>query len=98
MVNGPGTEILIFRVVCRRRNLTSSTSTAFLRRIFPTTRGTGFGCPLRSDRKSTRLNSSHRCISYAVFFLTKQHTSELQSPMYLVCRLLFVGKAHVSTP
>src|SRR5437763_10576904 len=23
----------------------------------------------RTDRKSTRLNSSHRCISYAVFFL-----------------------------
>src|ERR1017187_10586968 len=23
------------------------------------------------DRKSTRLNSSHRCISYAVFFLQK---------------------------
>src|SRR6202011_6333194 len=23
------------------------------------------------DRKSTRLNSSHRCISYAVFFLKK---------------------------
>src|SRR5437762_10662570 len=39
------------------------------------------------DRKSTRLNSSHRCISYAVFCL-KKHTSELQSPMYLVCRLL----------
>src|SRR6202011_6359719 len=25
----------------------------------------------RSDRKSTRLNSSHRCISYAVFCLNK---------------------------
>src|SRR5437879_6522319 len=28
------------------------------------------GCP--SDRKSTRLNSSHRCISYAVFCLKKK--------------------------
>src|SRR5437879_10442060 len=29
--------------------------------------------PLQSnlDRKSTRLNSSHRCISYSVFYLTK---------------------------
>src|SRR5437764_2922152 len=27
---------------------------------------------LRSDRKSTRLNSSHRCISYAVFCLKKK--------------------------
>src|SRR5258708_23838001 len=36
------------------------------------------------DRKSTRLNSSHQIISYAVFCLKKkrseQHTSELQSP------------------
>src|SRR5437762_7183316 len=33
-------------------------------------------CPARrqrvSDRKSTRLNSSHRCISYAVFCLKKK--------------------------
>src|SRR3970040_1701459 len=91
----------------------------------------------RIDRKSTRLNSSHRCISYAVFFFndtapteiytlslhdalpisirtnaggwrgcrtagrsraasrrgradrSEEHTSELQSPMYLVCRLFF---------
>src|SRR5437762_8843188 len=28
--------------------------------------------PLRRDRKSTRLNSSHRCISYAVFCLKKK--------------------------
>src|SRR5437762_6188951 len=27
---------------------------------------------LNSDRKSTRLNSSHRCISYAVFCLKKK--------------------------
>src|SRR5437763_14545072 len=30
------------------------------------------GIPLRVDRKSTRLNSSHRCISYAVFCLKKK--------------------------
>src|SRR5258708_15681461 len=45
------------------------------------------------DRKSTRLNSSHQIISYAVFCLKKkhrseEHTSELQSPDQLVCRLL----------
>src|SRR5437879_7321265 len=28
-----------------------------------------------ADRKSTRLNSSHRCISYAVFCLKKKKTS-----------------------
>src|SRR6266542_5898230 len=29
--------------------------------------------PVRSDRKSTRLNSSHGSISYAVFCLKKKH-------------------------
>src|SRR5436189_3967675 len=36
---------------------------------------------LRLDRKSTRLNSSHRCISYAVFCLKKKK--------------IFVGKAKI---
>src|SRR5437762_4832611 len=32
-----------------------------------------------ADRKSTRLNSSHRCISYAVFCLKKKNTpSQIQ--------------------
>src|SRR5215210_8443616 len=31
---------------------------------------------VRSDRKSTRLNSSHRCISYAVFCLKKKKTKQ----------------------
>src|SRR3989440_8104533 len=45
------------------------------------------------DRKSTRLNSSHDQISYAVFCLrTKEHTSELQSRSDLVCRLLLEKK------
>src|SRR3712207_8045801 len=52
--------------------------------------------PLR-DRKSTRLNSSHANISYAVFCLKKkvkpasrseEHTSQLQSPQYLSSLLL----------
>src|SRR5207248_4156602 len=32
--------------------------------------------PLWSDRKSTRLNSSHRTISYAVFCLKKKKTKD----------------------
>src|SRR5258707_7594489 len=45
------------------------------------------------DRKSTRLNSSHANISYAVFCLKKkEHTSELQSRQYIVCRLLLEKK------
>src|SRR5258708_27668609 len=51
-----------------------------------------------SDRKSTRLNSSHQIISYAVFCLRKEkHTSELQSPDHLVCRLLLVSKTEQET-
>ena len=42
------------------------------------------------DRKSTRLNSSHGYISYAVFCL--EHTTELQSRLHLVCRLLLEKK------
>src|SRR2546427_3081924 len=50
----------------------------------------------KGDRKSTRLNSSHSQISYAVFCLKKkklcssrsqEHTSELHSNSKLVCRL-----------
>src|SRR5437763_9715728 len=32
-----------------------------------------------SDRKSTRLNSSHRCISYAVFCLKKKNKRVVRS-------------------
>src|SRR2546429_4475122 len=35
--------------------------------------------PRRQDRKSTRLNSSHGYISYAVFCLKKKNTSMLHS-------------------
>src|SRR3712207_7463705 len=45
---------------------------------------------LITDRKSTRLNSSHANISYAVFCLKK--TIELHSLQYLVFRLLLEKK------
>src|SRR2546430_10125343 len=35
--------------------------------------------PLRLDRKSTRLNSSHSQISYAVFCLKKKTQNEIES-------------------
>src|SRR3712207_7901329 len=38
-------------------------------------RATRTSCPSGSDRKSTRLNSSHANISYAVFCLKKKRTS-----------------------
>src|SRR2546422_4422107 len=43
--------------------------------------------PLRLDRKSTRLNSSHGYISYAVFCLKKKKTDE-------PCRLGRVQRRH----
>src|SRR3712207_9022817 len=38
------------------------------------------------DRKSTRLNSSHANISYAVFCLKKKNNSTLQSHLISLCR------------
>src|SRR5690625_6688638 len=38
----------------------------------PPQRFVGFGRPVLADRKSTRLNSSHVAISYAVFCLKKK--------------------------
>src|SRR5258705_9213354 len=68
----------------------SSSSCARWRRNAATRRGAYF---FRKDRKSTRLNSSHLGISYAVFCLKKkEHTSELQSLRHLVCRLLLEKK------
>src|SRR5437764_5036034 len=40
--------------------------------LFSTLVGLGVEKRLSPDRKSTRLNSSHRCISYAVFCLKKK--------------------------
>src|SRR5437762_3972777 len=37
----------------------------------PVAGGAPVSAPAEEDRKSTRLNSSHRCISYAVFCLKK---------------------------
>src|SRR5437879_11223384 len=38
-----------------------------------------------SDRKSTRLNSSHRCISYAVFCLKKKTKTEILYAHFIAC-------------
>src|SRR3982751_7006921 len=40
-------------------------------------RGAGGSAPARQDRKSTRLNSSHDQISYAVFCLKKKNNNTL---------------------
>src|ERR1017187_994331 len=45
---------------------------------------TAMRVPPRPDRKSTRLNSSHRCISYAVFCLKKKNIPDLRGQSHLV--------------
>src|SRR5258708_22602854 len=40
-------------------------------------------CFLAGDRKSTRLNSSHQIISYAVFCLKKKNVTPVSSPRTL---------------
>src|SRR5256885_3976719 len=42
--------------------------------------GSAAGLMARQDRKSTRLNSSHLVISYAVFCLKKKHTETHAHP------------------
>src|SRR5437762_7371919 len=44
--------------------------------MVPVARTAKSGCSAR-DRKSTRLNSSHRCISYAVFCLKKKNQTHI---------------------
>src|SRR3712207_7489007 len=46
-------------------------SAATRRNVARPGRGSTARLPVRADRKSTRLNSSHANISYAVFFLKK---------------------------
>src|SRR5205807_6321361 len=49
-------------------------------RACPRLAGAAFAMDNRPDRKSTRLNSSHLVISYAVFFLKKKNISWFGSP------------------
>src|SRR6266536_2842129 len=59
----------------------------FRRREAPRT-GQAIARPVRGDRKSTRLNSSHEWTSYAVFCLNKKkHSTQL---LDAVCSLLLI--------
>src|SRR5437762_741487 len=55
---------------------TAPCSCSAVRRLRSPTRGRG------RDRKSTRLNSSHRCISYAVFCLKKKKKTNMMTSSY----------------
>src|SRR2546430_9725220 len=71
------------------------------RRLFPATHApqAGFGVGLarpnrgrfgwnQGDRKSTRLNSSHSQISYAVFCLKKKKKTSISTPHTRLCATL----------
>src|SRR2546427_3463395 len=62
----------ILQSVCFGGRFTSSFVTASLRKSWRRLCGTARTFQPRSDRKSTRLNSSHSQISYAVFCLKKK--------------------------
>src|SRR5439155_12884862 len=49
--------------------------------LFDRLPGCGHRCSFRPDRKSTRLNSSHVAISYAVFCLKKRIAQELHDTL-----------------
>src|SRR5437762_10689584 len=53
---------------------------------------------MRRDRKSTRLNSSHRCISYAVFCLKKKKIARVRpgSPEALQLQNVLIAERALS--
>src|SRR5437879_7938729 len=61
-----------------RRNRYRATSSGDSRRCPRNVQVTPYS--FSRDRKSTRLNSSHRCISYAVFCLKKKKKQREQTP------------------
>src|SRR5437764_4714744 len=66
----------LFRSVVGRRRAPAARGHTNVRKL---TSGVKFAPLVGQDRKSTRLNSSHRCISYAVFCLKKKtHTLALR--------------------
>src|SRR2546430_12606731 len=57
--------------------------------------GQAGGEPCRPDRKSTRLNSSHSQISYAVFCLKKKKKiNDISTPHYQLYSILYSYRHH----
>src|SRR5437879_11802682 len=62
---------------------------------FPTRRSSDLSSPCR--RRSALIRAIARLVRFSMPTLksrSEEHTSELQSPMYLVCRLLLEKKIH----
>src|SRR5258708_8977422 len=54
-------------------------------------------CPERHARASPRNPGSDACVSFRTRRRSEEHTSELQSPDHLVCRLLLEKKQESDT-
>src|SRR3989442_6142143 len=52
----------------------------------------------RLDRKSTRLNSSHVRISYAVFCLKKKNNAAVEQHTAVACRIVLLALASADVP
>src|SRR5947208_3326053 len=68
MMTGPGLA-LFYGGLVRRKNVLSTMMHSFALMAVVTVLWAFYGYSLALDRKSTRLNSSHQIISYAVFCL-----------------------------
>src|SRR3712207_8704606 len=68
----------------RRRHASADPSAAPMRprRVSPRRDEIDVAAPRRPDRKSTRLNSSHANISYAVFCLKKKNNNKPHTQQY----------------
>src|SRR5256884_3622920 len=89
----PRSTLFPYTTLFQSRDNGKGISRESLPRIFKpffTTRkeGTGLGLPLARDRKSTRLNSSHGYISYAVFCLKKKKIIPIKEHNFFVIEYL----------
>src|SRR5436189_3832248 len=83
----PRSTLFPYTTLFRSRNVHSVDEHADRRTVIGTrdlVPGTKRNAECAGDRKSTRLNSSHRCISYAVFCLKK--------------KMIFYGPSETSKP
>src|SRR5256886_8985277 len=80
------------RPLCRTIACLGFLPPRFAQRGDPVRRETGRPGASRKDRKSTRLNSSHSQISYAVFCLKKKYQSSLLSGSPLCPFSVFTNK------
>src|SRR5438034_7366457 len=73
--------LLVFTLFPYTTLFRSCSGSEYFPRLFPEWTP-GYGRSRPRDRKSTRLNSSHTVISYAVFCLKKKRQTDTASPFF----------------